>query len=112
MMRRSRVFALVGALLACDDGEGGAVDAATSALPPPAPDGGTPPAATTMTFVINQIFLGDADRDGVQSNNAWKRFGFNIDGKFTTKTSRDGCTLDPGVGDSVQVDGENGIDNS
>jgi hypothetical protein len=126
---RFRSFALLALPIACGGDVASNADAATDAYvapdtslvdaaPPPVgqpplpPTIVTPPSATTMTFVINQVFLGEADRGGAASASAWKSYGYNIDGKVTTKSSTDVCTLASNAGSSVQVDGDNGIDNS
>lgn len=65
-------------------------------------------------FVVDQMFLGDVDFNGVPNPiNAWKNFGFNLDNRVSTKMSTDLCK--PRAGGSpaaVFPDGTNGIDNS
>ncbi|MBK9258411.1 MAG: hypothetical protein IPM54_01080 [Polyangiaceae bacterium] len=65
-------------------------------------------------LAIDEIFWGDTDADGTPNPaNGWKSFGFDIDGRFSTKDSTDLCK--PGaVGSPAQTypDGHNGIDNS
>jgi hypothetical protein len=68
--------------------------------------------ASGGTFAIHTLYLGDSDRNGVQSSTAWEAYGQNIDGKATTAASTDVCTLYPGAAREAQVDGMNGIDNS
>jgi hypothetical protein len=63
-------------------------------------------------FAFKHYYLGDTDRTGTTSANAWTAFGTNIDGKTTTATSTDVCTLPAGATMQVQVDGVGGIDNS
>jgi hypothetical protein len=56
--------------------------------------------------------MGDTDRTGVTSADAWKAYGYNLDDLVTTKTSSDVCTLAAGASRVTQVDGNGGIDNS
>jgi hypothetical protein len=81
--------------------------------PPPAPTGTTSmPTTLAHNYAIHQMFLGDTDRSGVTSANAWQTFGYDLDGKITTASSTDVCTLLAGSSKQVQVDGNGGIDNS
>jgi hypothetical protein len=84
----------------------------TSTPPSSGPDGGPTPVAGDMTVAIHQLYIGDADRNGVASTTAWQDFGLNIDGKVTTAASTDVCTLYAGASRAAQMDGTNGIDNS
>ena len=96
-------------------------DAKADVASPPPPTG-TPPAkpsspptgdTSTKTFAIQRIFLGEAARSGgAPSNQAWKKFGYNLDGKITVSTSSDVCTRAKGAPSSNQVDGDLGIDNA
>jgi hypothetical protein len=63
-------------------------------------------------FAFRHYYLGDTDRTGVTSSTAWRQLGTNIDGKVTTATSTDVCTLAAGASKQTQVDGNAGIDNS
>ena len=63
------------------------------------------------TFAVHDVFLGEADRNGVPSTSAWKSFGRNVDGLVTTPASTNVCTLTAGSPLSNQSDGINGIDN-
>ncbi len=89
----------------------------------PLSDEGTPPSAgpqnppletdPTEVFAISELFLGDTDRSSVVSDQAWKLYGYDIDGKDSTETSSDLCspysTTDPNI---PYPDGNYGIDNS
>jgi len=79
--------------------------------PPKAPTMGT---ATTSkhNYALHKLYMGDTDRMGVTNPDAWKSFGYDLDGKITTSTSTDVCTLVAGASKSVQVDGTGGTDNS
>ena len=63
-------------------------------------------------FAFRHYYLGDTDCTGVASATAWKQLGTNVDGKVTTATSTDVCTLAAGASKQTQVDGAGGIDNS
>ena len=87
---------------------------ATACLPPPpVPTGAS---ATTVTkshnYALHDLFLGDTDRMGVTSADAWKDFGYNLDGLITIASSTNVCSLVAGSSKQVQVDGTKGIDNS
>ena len=88
---------------------------------PTDPDGPIPSAsdasnnsnATAETFAVNAVFLGEAPRGGgAVSASAWKEFGYDLDQRTTTATSTDVCTLFTDAVPSVQVDGDEGTDNS
>jgi hypothetical protein len=63
-------------------------------------------------FAFRTYYLGDTDRMGTSSADAWAAFGMNIDGLTTTASSANVCTLQPGASLQTQVDGDSGIDNS
>ena len=85
----------------------------SSGAPPPPPNNPTQASSNVETFAVKTLYLGEAPRSGgAPTANAWKAFGYNLDGKNTTATSTDVCTLVQGATKSVQVDGNNGIDNS
>lgn len=94
--------------------DAGATTSTAAVGGPPMAPAGTP--ATTITtahnYALKKIYLGDTDRTGVASPNAWKNFGYNVDGKVTSSSSTDVCTLVMGAPKGTQADGTNGIDNS
>jgi hypothetical protein len=61
---------------------------------------------------VHRLYLGDTDRMGVTNPDAWKGFGYDLDGKITTAASTDVCTLVAGASKQVQIDGNGGADNS
>lgn len=68
---------------------------------------------TRASFAVDKLFFGDTDRDGMPQANAWKSFGFNIDGRISTAASTGLCK--PAAGGMVAdayLDGNNGVDNS
>jgi hypothetical protein len=96
-----------------DGGNGTDAPAMNVGGPPPLPSGATPTSSTAEhNYALKTLFLGDTDTNGVASSNAWKAFGYNIDGKVTTTASTDVCTLQQGAPKSTQTDGMSGIDNS
>ncbi len=78
--------------------------------------GGFTPTCTASTGTVlaaNQLFLGDKTFDGTTDANAWKLFGFNVDGKVSDASSTDLCKPVSGSSAaSVYPDGNNGNDNS
>jgi hypothetical protein len=78
---------------------------------PAAPSGGTP-TSKSHNYAMHKLYMGDSDRTGVTSADAWKSFGYNLDNLVTTKDSTDVCKLAAGAAKSTQADGNGGIDNS
>jgi hypothetical protein len=79
----------------------------------PVSTGSTTAVTASHNYAIRKIYLGDYTRQGQQDlMNAWKDYGYNLDNLVTTRDSTDVCTLLPGTGKDVQVDGTKGIDNS
>ena len=68
-------------------------DTATADAPPDvlvSLDGG-------VNLAVHEVFLGDTDRNGTASQNAWQQYGMNLDGKVTTLSSTDVCMLAAGA---------------
>lgn len=92
---------------------GGTGGAAAGRTPPAAPAGAAPTTATdSRTFALNQLFLGETGRNGAPLKDAWKDYGYNIDGLTTTKASTDVCQRQGGADSAKQEDGKEGIDNA
>ncbi len=95
---------------------GGASDScqnpAVQCVVPPPPPGGGAPTAASHNYAFHRLYLGDTDRTGTISPDAWKGYGYNLDDKVTTKVSTDVCTLAAGASKTTQADGNGGIDNS
>lgn len=89
-------------------GDAPAAAGKTPPAPPSAPASDTP----ARTYAINQLFLGETNRQGVPTKDAWKDYGYNIDGLITTKTDTNVCTRQGGADSSKQEDGTGGIDNA
>lgn len=70
------------------------------------------------TFAVNSIMLGEADRSGNKNKDAWKSYGYNLDGLITNVTDRNSpslskvCKLAAGAVATTHQDGNDGIDNS
>jgi hypothetical protein len=117
MMKLWKVWSVFGAgtatlvgLLSYQAGCGGG-DAPVAGQPPSKP--GTKPSTqptNVETFAIQTLLLGEYDRTTkAPSTTAWKSYGYNLDGKVTTKESTDVCTA---AVKTNQIDGNNGIDNA
>ena len=87
------------------------IDAGLSSTPPSPPTGGTtPPTTTYSNFAVHHVHLGDElDSFG---NPDWSSYGYDIDGKVTTASSSDVCTLATNANKKNQTDGPGGLDNS
>ncbi|MCA9599581.1 MAG: hypothetical protein KC776_40005 [Myxococcales bacterium] len=93
---------------------GGTVDKQEPGAQPPADPGGTPGAGTDPTVIaVRKLFVGETDRQGNPDPNAWKSFGYNLDGLISTKSGTNHCAPAKGANPaSVKTDGNDGIDNS
>ena len=101
------------ALCAACGGHGASSQADPGQPPPrPGPDGLSPATATTTTWAIDAISLGEAPRSGPATSDAWRSFGFDLDRLATTKDSTDVCALTSGAPLTNQSDGDFGIDNA
>jgi hypothetical protein len=92
------------------------IDAGPGIIPPEA-GGSMTTQSTPQNFALHQLYLGDTDYGGSAGGdpNAWQKMGYNIDGKITTATSTNVCKLvnsGGSFGQTAQVDGNGGIDNS
>ncbi len=104
----------VGALVAfqgCSSSEDPSTPTATK-KPPARPSGPATTETGMKTFAVKQLLLGDAPRSGPPSSTAWKKFGYDLDGKYTSATSTDVCKVPPGGDKAAREDGDQGIDNS
>lgn len=95
-----------------DSGSSSSGGTATGKQPPAKPDAPAAAGGDEKTFAINKLFLGETDRNGVANKDAWKAYGFNLDGVSTTKESKDVCTRQAGASASNQEDGTEGVDNA
>ena len=120
-MKLARTFTLVGlglvtagylGVTACSSSSGTAGTTSSVGGAPKKPTAPATTSTTQHTYAINALLLGDTDRTGNPSTTAWKKFGYNIDGKVSDKASTDVCKPASGASKDVQNDGENGIDNA
>jgi hypothetical protein len=96
-------------------GGGNTADAGQTAKgrqPPAKPDAPATTSSDERTFAVYSLSLGEADRNGVANKDAWKDYGFDLDGLTTTKDSKDVCQRQQGASASNQEDGKDGIDNA
>lgn len=84
----------------------------TAGRQPPAKSGSPTTDSSEKTFAVHTLSLGEADRKGASNKDAWKDFGYDLDGLATTKDSKDVCTRQQGASASNQEDGKDGVDNA
>ncbi len=89
-----------------------AAPAAAGRTPPAPPSAGPTTDTSKRVFAVNQLFLGETNRAGVVTKDAWKDYGYNIDGLTTLKTDTNVCTRQGGADSAKQEDGNGGIDNA
>jgi hypothetical protein len=107
------VAGLVSSTQGCSsDSSSGGTSGGAGKQPVAKPDAPATTSTTEKTFAINALFLGESDRSGVANKDAWKSYGFNIDGLISTKDSKDVCTRQTGASASNQEDGTDGVDNA
>jgi hypothetical protein len=94
------------------DSGGGTTPASAGKTPPGVPAGAPASDTPARTFALNQLFLGETDRTGKVVKDAWKDYGYNIDGLTTTKTDTNVCQRQGGADSAKQEDGNGGIDNA
>jgi hypothetical protein len=90
----------------------GASGPVSTKKPPPPPDGASAGDGSGAVFAVSKLFVGDTDRTGKKDQNAWKTYGYDLDGKISTNASTDVCKPAPGGSKTIHDDGENGTDNA
>ncbi|MFI5299951.1 MAG: hypothetical protein ACHREM_17830 [Polyangiales bacterium] len=96
----------------------GTVDAGSyDAIVPPARPGASSTGGATKWFAMKTSHLGLTDKaTGATDPNAWKTFGFDLDGRDTTSDDSvnqiDTCKRAPGALTRFLMDGNGGIDNN
>jgi hypothetical protein len=82
--------------------------------PPATPSGASAPSGTTsLIHSVSKLYLGDTKRDDSKSNDAWKDFGFDLDGFKSDKNFSGHCkAVTGGKNADIREDGTDGIDNS
>lgn len=94
-------------------GGGGGGTPSTGVVPPPRPDGASPGDGTGVIFGTSKIYIGTKTRAGEESADAWKDYGYDVDGQVTAQDFSEHC--DPAGGaapNNVFPDGTDGIDNA
>jgi hypothetical protein len=72
---------------------------------------GALPLRDGKVLALSKVYL-DRDRGGARNPNAWKSYGFDLDGEATDGTSTNHCQPAPGADAArVKTDGDEGIDN-
>jgi hypothetical protein len=108
-------------LLACggDDsgstgGTGGGSSSSGGGIAPPSrPDGASPGDGEGVLFGTSKIYIGTKTRAGVESADAWKDFGYDLDGQVTDQDFSNHCTpVENAPPASVFPDGNDGVDNA
>lgn len=85
---------------------------------PPQPEGAATTGTDERTFALNALSLGESDRSGTKNKDAWKSYGYNLDGLITVvndpKAADLGkvCNRAQGAPATVHNDGNEGIDNA
>lgn len=116
------VFAFVGSEgcggSSADDGKKATSGDTTTGKVPPGEEGPPAPDGPERTFAINQIWLGETDRAGITKKDAWKTYGYNLDGQVTNVVDGNSpdlahvCKRVTSAKPSVHQDGDEGIDNA
>lgn len=97
-----------------DTGTGGNGGAAAAGVQPPGrPEGAGPGDGSGVVFGTTHIYIGTKTRAGAATSDAWKDFGYDLDGQITTSDYTNHCKPAGGAtpGNSFP-DGTDGIDNS
>jgi hypothetical protein len=105
---------------ALNEGCGGSKETAASATSKTPPAASGPPTTSTdkRAFAVNAISLGEADRAGNRNKDAWKSYGFDLDGRITVVTDQNSpdlknvCKRAANARPAVHNDGDQGVDNA
>jgi hypothetical protein len=82
-------------------------------VPPPPDGGGAPDGPAPLRHVVSRWFFGELEFEGGVSIDAWKDYGFDLDG--WSSTAKQGFHCKPASGakaTDIRADGNKGIDNS
>jgi hypothetical protein len=81
--------------------------------PPGPPSGAGSGDGAGVVLAFKKVFMGGTEWDGTSSPNAWKQYGYDLDGLISTKSSSNLCQPAVGAPSSTPYpDGNEGIDNS
>ncbi|HTJ82202.1 MAG TPA: hypothetical protein VL400_10790 [Polyangiaceae bacterium] len=102
---------------ACGDsgtGSGGGGGGTTAGLqPPPRPSGASAGDGTGKLYGTTHLYIGTKTRAGAESADAWKDYGYDLDGQSTSSDFSNHCKPAGGAApNNVFPDGNNGIDNA
>src|ERR1043165_2116472 len=78
---------------------------------PPKPSADAPmgDGAANSVVAVRKLFLGDTDRDGKANADAWKQYGFDLDGVTSTVDYKGHCkAIGGGKKAEIRVDGNDG----
>lgn len=92
-------------------GEGGAGGEAATTSDTPSPPT-TTAAGGAALFAVRKLRIGDITQDGQPSKDAWREYGFDIDGVASNKGSTGLCEPFAGADASLHEDAPGGVDNS
>ena len=85
---------------------------------PPTAEGAPTTSTEERTFALRELHLGEASRTGTKNKDAWKDYGYNLDGLITVVNDAKSpdlakvCNRASGAPASAHGDGAEGIDNS
>lgn len=95
------------------NGSGGTGAVTSTGRPPPPSNAPPNSGGTKIVIEVSHYYIGDTDRSGNPDPNAWKHYGYNLDGLVSTATDQNHCRPVSGANPrSVKTDGDGGIDNS
>lgn len=84
-----------------------------AALPPGNKGGAEPDGEGPVVWVVDRWFLGETDREGNVSQDAWKQYGFDLDGWASTPEQGFHCKpINNADYADIRIDGNGGVDNS
>jgi hypothetical protein len=95
------------------DADGCETTVVNNKVPPGPPMAAVPTGEPPAIQAVSKLFLGDTDRTGAASHDAWKSYGFDLDGVRSTEANPLHCQAVAGAKKKdIREDGEGGIDNS
>lgn len=124
MLRSHLLLAMMGTAavaslaVACGDdagtgGGGGGSSTPAGVSPPPRPEDAPVGDGAGTIFGASHIYIGTKTRAGVESADAWKDFGYDLDHQVTASDFSNHCTPAGGAApNNTFPDGTNGIDNA
>ena len=92
----------------CSDDAEPAAAATSKAAAPTKPSADPTTSTEEHNYAVRKIYFGDTDRSGAASRDAWRTFGFDLDGKNTNDKATASCKS---AAETV-TDGDDGIDNA